>query len=388
MASQLASLRIKIAENTQRSTLPASIISNSHLDFQVDYIVKRRWLSYANMIRRGARFVSQTPLDMLILADHFTAEGAILAQLYRRTRTRILIALHSAWPCDRNWATWAQADTAIVPYKSAASRLRELSGISQIHVTGTPVSHKYRSLVRASVLARSVDRIQKTLAGRKIVVLVTNSLEFNCVPFVDLKLHFETLKALACVLPPWSISSHSQCGPSRGLVGEDTVLIGSCAGSHKSLTLLNGLRFWEAIAIADCIVGVNLPTGGYFEILEKEIPLIHVQTAPAVMHHPDLPSTLSTSLDTLPICGRRLSPFCLTIGRVSSSYTQQRFIMSEVATAPDGTPTPSKRPFATCLATKQGFQWRNVFRGSRSIPPEPIERKRSLERDVPPPSVE
>jgi hypothetical protein len=384
MASQLSSLRIKIAEHLQRSTLPASIIRNPHLEFQIDYIITRRWLSYANMIRRAARFVSQTRLDLLILSDHFTAEGAILARLYRRRRTGILISLHSAWPVDRNWAAWEPSDRAIVLYRTAAARLRELSGMSEIHVTGTPIIRKYRSLVRASTLARSRDRIKSILAARKMVVLVTNSLELNCVPFIDLSLHFETLKALARI--PSSLQHRVALAvrTKPKPAGEDTVLYSELGGfSPESLTILNGLDFSEAVSAADCIVGVNLPTGGYFEILERGIPLLHVQTAASLVLHPDLPSNIVHVVrNNSAIWPAIESVLFDDRTRQQLLNTQRQFIAADAVTIPEETGSPVQRVLRELLGSKPGFRWRNAFRRSRSVPVDPI-GKRELPSAVP-----
>jgi hypothetical protein len=384
MASQLADLRTKIAENVQCSSLPASIIRNPHLQFQIDYIIGRRWLSYANMIRRAAHFVSQTRLDLLILADHFTAEGAILARLYRRARTRILISLHSAWPVDRNWAAWEQSDTAIVPYRTAAARLRELSGMTEIHVTGTPIIRRYRSLVRASALAKSRDRIQKTLAGRKLVILVTNSLELNCVPFIDLSPHFETLRILARIPASLQHLVALAVRTKPKPAGEDTVLYRElCGFSPESLTILNSLDFSEAVSAADCVVGVNLPTGGYFEILEGGIPLIHVQTAASLVLHPDLPSSVVHLVrNTNAIWPAIESVLFDNQTRQQLLATQRQFIAADAATVPEEPGGPVQAILRQLLTSKRQSRWGSAFRRSPSVGVDAI-RKEELPSAIP-----
>ena len=134
IAIELASVREAVAARADRSTLPSSIIRNPHTSFQLDYIVERRWRSYANMIRRAARFVADQPLDLFILSDVSTAEGAILSRLYRRRGTRVIVSLHSGWPCDPNWATWDASDTAMVPRNQHPGQA--LSGMADVHVIG------------------------------------------------------------------------------------------------------------------------------------------------------------------------------------------------------------------------------------------------------------
>src|SRR4029077_5826250 len=141
--ARLADLWSLFLERRALSSLPGSLINNTHLDFQFDYIFARRWLYYANMIRRAGQFVAETPLDLFIHSDHFTAEGAILARLYRRSGTRIIVTLHSGWPVDRNWASWDSSDCAMVPSKSCAERIRQLSGISSIFIMGVPTIQTY-----------------------------------------------------------------------------------------------------------------------------------------------------------------------------------------------------------------------------------------------------
>ena len=179
VSAQLADLRRQFFERRSLSTVPSCIIRNPHLDFQFDYIFTRRWLSYANMIRRAARFVAKTPLDLFIHSDHFTPEGAILARLYRRRRTRVIVTLHSGWPVDRDWASWDSSDSAIVPSKTCADQIRELSGMSDVFITGPPTTCTYRSLLHGAVPPGNKRRAD---GHRKIVLLVTNALRAKLLP--------------------------------------------------------------------------------------------------------------------------------------------------------------------------------------------------------------
>jgi hypothetical protein len=288
--SELEELRAAVNERAARSTLPSCVIRNPYFDFQLDYIVKRRWLSYANMIRRATRFVADHPLDIFILSDHFTAEAAILARLYRRRRTRVLVSLHSGWPCDVNWATWESSDAAVLPSKSAARRIQALSRMDDVHVGGPPVRRIYRSLFHASA-SPPVSDVKKHLAPRrKIVVLMTNALELNGVPFVDPRRHFETVSRLAQVPPSIQSRLVLTIRTKPQPFGEAPILYGLlCGVPDESLKLLDGLTFTQVLQVADCVVGVNVPTTGYFDVMAAGVPLIHVQTTDVATLHPDLP---------------------------------------------------------------------------------------------------
>lgn len=285
--AQLAELRRQFSEGRALSTLPACIIANSHLGFQFDYIFMRRWLSYANMIRRAVEFVAETPLDLFIHSDHFTAEGAILARLYRRSGTPIIVALHSGWPVDRNWASCDSSDSAMVPSKSCAERMRQLSGMSNIFITGAPTTQTYRSLVHAPAL---IANKRPAVGHRKIVLFVTNALELNCVPFTALDSYFETISFIGRI--PESLEDRILIAfrTKPGQLGDDPILYRElCELPAEIFSFLDGLSFSQSLEVADCIVGVNNPTSGYFEIMQKGVPLIHLQTADAMLLQPDLP---------------------------------------------------------------------------------------------------
>ena len=288
VSAQLENLRRQFFERRYLSTVPSCIIRNPHLDFQFDYIFSRRWLSYANMIRRAACFIAKTPLDLFIHSEHFTPEGAILARLYRRRRTRIMVTLHSGWPADGDWASWDSSDSAMVPSKTCADQIRELSGISDVFVTGPPTTCTYRSLLHGAVPPGNKRRADE---HRKIVLLVTNALELNCFPATALDSHFETLSFIARI--PESLKDRvlMVIRTKPGDLGENPILYRElCGFPSESLTFLDGLDFSQSISVADCVVGINLPTSGYFEILRKGVPLIHLQTADVISLAPDLPS--------------------------------------------------------------------------------------------------
>jgi hypothetical protein len=284
IAGQLENLCKDFCERRVGSTLSDSIIRNPYLTFQFEYIIRRRWLAYANMIHHGKQLVRDLPLDLFIHSDVFTAEGAVLSRLYRRKGTKILISLHSSYPCDLNWASWERSDQAMAPSKSASVRLRQISGMKNIFRTGNRNLRGYRSL-------RPVGGKQGAADDRKILLVITNALELNCVPFVDLKAHFEAMSVLAEIADSLKDKVLFALRTKPGWPGEDPILYEHLSGFFpESFILSKTASFSESIQIADCIVGVNVPTGGYYEILQRGAPLIHFQTADVVSLQPDLPS--------------------------------------------------------------------------------------------------
>jgi hypothetical protein len=291
-AAGLESLWARIRHSWPRSTLPGSIAVNGPVGAQFEYIVTRRWLGYANMISRASRFVRQVPLKLFIHSEAFTAEGAILSSLYRRAGTRILVASHSNWPGDRNWATWKSSDQAIVVSHSARRRLYDLSGMRHISVVGHS-NQSYHSLVQPPTASASIAARQRNLAGLSVVLLVTNALELLCAPFADPARHIRTLSALSQIPDHLRHRIQLAVRTKPRPLGEDPIIYQRlCGFSQGALTLLNGLTFSESIQAAECVVGVNIPTTGYFEIMERRVPLLHVQTTDAVALHPDLPAAV------------------------------------------------------------------------------------------------
>ncbi len=269
----------------ERSSLPEAIVRNPRLDFQFEYIIRRRWRAYANMIERAKQYVRDVPLDLFIHSDHFTAEGAILSRLYARRRTPVLIALHSSYPCDRNWASWRSGDRAMAPSLSAAQRLRKISPITETLGIGDPSARKLQSLRARS---RSAGLKKEVAGDRKLVLVVINALELNCVPFVDLKKHFEAMAVLAELAETLRGRAVVALRTKPGWSGDDAVLYETVSGFRPEITLEEA-SFSQCIRMADCIVGVNVATGGYYEILQKGAPLIHFQNAEVISQQPDLP---------------------------------------------------------------------------------------------------
>ncbi|TCK42748.1 hypothetical protein B0G84_1049 [Paraburkholderia sp. BL8N3] len=288
-ARDLGKLRDQIMERRARSLLPGCIVDNPYLQFQFDHIVTRRWLGYANLIRRAVDFVKATPLDLFIHCQHFTAEGAILARLYERKGTRIMATQHSGWPVDPNWLSPRHARHALAWTRSSMRRIQEYDRNATVYVTGAPDLTTFRDAT-SPLLHDRVSKVRQEVGGRKIVLLLTNALELHCIPFTDLGRHFETLSELAAIPAEYAESVVVLIRAKPAPVGEDPILYEKLSGFDPgSHTGLSSLDFSECLDVADCIVGVNVPTTGYFEALERSVPLIHVQTCAALSLHPDLP---------------------------------------------------------------------------------------------------
>jgi hypothetical protein len=120
---------------------------------------------------------------------------------------------------------------------------------------------------------------------------MTNALELNAVPFTALASHVRTLAKLALV--PDRLRRYVFVAVRRkpGIFGDSARMLQElCGFSSEAVSLTDGLTFIEAVRLADCVVGVNIGTSGYFEILEENRPLLHVQTADVAALHPDLPA--------------------------------------------------------------------------------------------------
>jgi hypothetical protein len=76
-------------------------------------------------------------------------------------------------------------------------------------------------------------------------------------------------------------------------LGEDPILYRALVGfAEESITFLDGLSFSQCLRLADCVVGVNIPTTGYYEVMELGVPLLHIQTTQVLTLQPDLPTSV------------------------------------------------------------------------------------------------
>ncbi len=367
IAARLDRLYKEFCRRRARSTLPDSIIRNPYLDFQFEYIIRRRWHAYANMIRRGKRLVRKLPLNLFIHSDHYTAEGAVLSRLYRKQGTRILISLHSNYPCDLNWASWHRSDRAMAPSKSASMRLSQLSGIKEIYRTGDPASQAYRSL-RAGMKERA-NAWKASAGSRKILLAITNALELNCVPFVDLKVHFEAMAVLANIAELLKDRVAVMFRAKPGAFGEDPILYQQLSGFFpESLGSAEMPSFSEHVQAADCIVGVNVATGGYYEIMQTGAPLIHFQMADVVTRQPDLPPEAIRTVTNPAALQTSIESMLFDEGYRERALQKQR----EYAAKDSGSDHPPDpvRTVVQNLIKKKPSRWRRSHRSGKKLEPD------------------
>jgi len=175
-------------------------------------------------------------------------------------------------------------------------RLFQLSGIKEIYKTGDPASQTYHSLRQLRMKERATA--WRVAAGnRKLLLLITNALELNCVTFVDLKAHFEAVAVLANITDLLRDRVAVMLRVKPGPFGEAPVLYQELSGFFPELLgSAETPNFSESIQSADCIVGVNVATGGYYEIMQTGAPLIHFQMADVVTRQPDLPAHAITTI--------------------------------------------------------------------------------------------
>lgn len=290
-AEELSALFEHFIERRKSSSLPACIIDNPHMLFQFEHIFRTRWLGYANMIGQARMLADTHPLDLFIHCQHFTAEGAILAHVYGKHGTKIVVTQHSGWPADPNWLSPRHADFAFAWSKSCARRLKEYDREAKIVVTGTRSPVNFRNALAPQSSDEAVADVRRIAGDRKVVLLLTNALELHAVPFTDLAPHFATLSAMAAVPAHLADRILLLVRAKPAPVGEDPIIYETLANfPAHSHVLTNNLSFSDCIALADCVVGANVPTTAYFEVFDQSVPLVHVQTCAALSLQPDLPA--------------------------------------------------------------------------------------------------
>ncbi len=340
IAAGLAGVWHDINEKRSKSTLPHYIIQNPFLDFQFDYIINRRWMSHAKIIQGAARYVSNHPLDVLIIPEHFTIEGAILSSLYRRTGTRIIISPHSSWPVP--FASWTHensaSDLSVVWSNAARDYLRELDCRGDI----TNIGVQFPPPPPNPELERRLEEKRRTVGSRKIVLWITNLVEWCDGPQIDLLRHFETVRAL-CQVPDHlqdQVALAIRFKPSH-LREEAAFYEKYCGAPPEACTLLDDLEFSECLRLADCVVGVNLQTSGYFEAFEAGKPLLHIKTTPVRRDQPDLPPEIIGQVDSIEDIWPRIEAVLFQEDRRQTLLdVQRRFVTADRASDYSGPETP------------------------------------------------
>ena len=248
-----------------RSSLPACLRDNPYLRFQFDYILTRRWFTYACYIYSAARFVRDNPLDLLIYSDHFIAEGAILAALYRRAGARTAIATHSIHACDAPFVAWHPTDSAIVRSGFAARQALSKGGLAAAFSIAVP-----KPVPPAAAIT---DRPRR-------ILFLGNAVEAPQ-PLVDIRVYLDVIADLAGIPPHLSGKVELMSRLKPGVFSEYRQVHCQLYGwDPLSFERLEELSLAESIALADCVVGAAIPTSAYLEVLAQDKPLIHVGMEP------------------------------------------------------------------------------------------------------------
>ncbi len=274
IAQQLAVLRKIFDERRERSSLPDWVIRNRHLDFQFDHIILRRWQVLAEIARAGARHVAANPMEIFINPEIANWEGMILAALCRRAGAKILVAPHSGWPAEFFDGSWRPGDWAMAYSRQGSLRLKALSGLDRVYTIGTP----WVSVERAPDAPERIAEKRRQAAGRKIVVFITNPLEISFVPLLDQQAHLATVARLSEI--PETIKGEIILALRRRsprATESDFVYRDLCGMDDETLHFLDGFTFQDCVDLADCLIGVNIQTSGYYDVLRSGKPLIHLQ---------------------------------------------------------------------------------------------------------------
>jgi hypothetical protein len=261
----LGSYLAAFQQRLSRSSLPDFIAANRHLAFQFEHILTRRWLAYARYIHSAVHFVGRNPLDLFIYCEHFIAEGAILARLYRRAGTKVAVTTHSVHACEIPFIAWDPSDTAIVHSTYAARQALRRGGLAAAYVASR-ASHP--------VSVPAPDR-----AGPRRVLFLTNAVEVQY-PLIDIRKYLRTVALLAS--PPAHLDGKVDLlvRMKPGIFTEHPQIYRQlCSLSEDSLTALQGLSLAECIEAADCVIGLDIPTTAYLEVMALGKPLIYAETA-------------------------------------------------------------------------------------------------------------
>jgi hypothetical protein len=258
-------------ENFQKAALdekiPAAIFRNPEIYLQFKYIITERWLGFITYIFSAQQFVSNTPLELLIYSNSFTFEGNALAHLYKNSGTDILEVPHTRWPLD--YPERAHVESIhLVFSRSAAEFMRCFHGFSNIQVA---------HVSKASPNERAAST--RSAGGKKVLMLLLNSPDLNSLPLYDIKTHLSVLSHVADVPPHLRDRIEVAIRVKRGAAGEVAFYRNALGLPAELFARFEGCSFDECIDMADCVAGVNCPTGGYCEVLERSVPLVDVQIA-------------------------------------------------------------------------------------------------------------
>jgi hypothetical protein len=252
-------------QRLSRSSLPDFIVANEHLAVQFEYILTTRWLAYAKYIHSAVNFVGRNPLDLFIYCEHFIAEGAILAALYRRSGSKIAVTTHSVHACEIPFVAWDARDTAIVQSTYAARQALRRGGLQAAYVAPRP---------RPANVALLSHR-----DGPKRLLFLTNAVEVQY-PLIDIRTYLRTVRLLGEIPAHLAGKVELLVRLKPGIFTEHPKIYAQLCGlSEESLTALNGLSLTECIEAADCVIGLDIPTTAYLEVMALGKPLIYAETA-------------------------------------------------------------------------------------------------------------
>jgi hypothetical protein len=173
-------------------------------------------------------------------------------------------------------------------------RLRAISGLDKVYTIGMPWVSLSRAPGWESILAEK----RRILGDKKLVVHVANPSEVSFLPSFDQKAHFAMVAAFGKV--PAHLSDQVRIAlrrrSPRGC--EDNTVYRRMAGlDDEVLDFLDGLSFTDCVELADCLVGINAPTSGFYEVFQGRKPLIHLQGMAILWMQPDLPGDVLGRID-------------------------------------------------------------------------------------------
>lgn len=247
--------------------LPA-FFKNRHMTFQLEYMITQRWRLYIHLIQTCNQFVNRFKVDLFVASDHPSPEGAILAEMYRRAGARVMMTTHSIWP--QEFKKWNPGYTAVVRPRGAALQLQ-----SRHHVKDSFVIGLRPPAIPPDIAAKKAQ----VAGGGKVVLYITNCLELQNLPLTAHNDHFAAIRTLVTVPDHLQdkLTLLIRRKPSRG--EHKKIYTDVCGVDPDLFTACESLSFPECVAMADCVVGLNFHTSGYYETLDLGKPLLHVQTA-------------------------------------------------------------------------------------------------------------
>lgn len=278
---------------SRKTELPGHIFRNPYISFQFEYIIKNRWLGYMVYMISAKEFVERSPVSMYIYSNAFTFEGNMLAHFYRQAGAEILEVPHTNWPLC--WPEMAHhSDKRIAFSRSAAEFMNIYYGHSEIHVVRVP-----KPLASLSATPENHGGIGQ----KKLIMLMMNTLEVNSVPLFDLRVHLSTVAYILGIPERLKDRVDIAIRVKRGISSEVEFYKNVLDLSDEYFSPFQDKTFNECVSMSDCVIGMNFPTSGVFEVLGLGTPIIDVQIAMVPCYSisavPDLPRTVIPRITNL-----------------------------------------------------------------------------------------